>query len=125
MTSKKTSIRDGRNWTNDRVWIDIFPQNILLGTIGNACPKVAIPKIDFMGFVTDWLDMEGYDITKREPELLPCPVCGREAEYYNNDKRTWCVSSILCAECAKVFLSYPTFIDAVEAWNTLPRKEGR
>jgi len=83
---------------------------------------ITVPVDELDRFAEHWLDQRGYDVAKREPELLPCPACGGKVGYSNNDKQTGRVSHIFCTECEKVFLSYPTFNDAAEAWNALPRK---
>lgn len=53
-----------------------------------------------------------------ETTLLPCPLCGGEAETFNpfpNVEGTWCV---LCSECAAATGFEQTEAEAIAAWNT-------
>jgi hypothetical protein len=47
-------------------------------------------------FCLHWLDLQGYDITKPEPEIAPCPFCGGECYTWNPEENEW---SVACHDC--------------------------
>jgi hypothetical protein len=55
-----------------------------------------VTKDDFRTICTQFLDAEGYDVVKREPELLPCPFCGGECYTWNPAENDW---SAACQDC--------------------------
>jgi hypothetical protein len=72
--------------------------------------------------ISDVLDEALNTITKCKLEIAPCPVCGGNVHYNNNDEWADISSNIFCADCNGVSLTYPSFALAVKAWNALPRK---
>ena len=42
--------------------------------------RIATNPQELTRFAKRWLDHEGYDITKRAPEIAPCPFCGGECK---------------------------------------------
>ena len=62
---------------------------------------------DMTGFAKHWLDLQGYDITKRQPEIAPCPFCGHDCEvdvainkhgraFIGEKKQVYCEKDVSC-----------------------------
>ena len=79
-----------------------------------------IPKVELTAFARHWLDLQGYDVTRREPELLPCPFCGGKAHAFTPMGKTWI--SMRCQRCEMITAPYENKIQAIRAWNR--RAEG-
>lgn len=64
-------------------------------------PFEGVKPIDIEGKIfteisTKWLDLQGYDVLKRELELLQCPFCGGECYTWNPAENDW---SVACQDC--------------------------
>ena len=85
--------------------------------------KTIMQDLVFLKQITAWLDQQGYDVIKREPEIAPCPVC--------EDGAMVCEASdgeyVMCLgkRCPIRTFEYLTPGKALEIWNALPRKAGR
>jgi len=49
--------------------------------------------------LVEWLDHEGYDVVKREPEIAPCPFCGGECHSIFDIADDDYPYRIMCTEC--------------------------
>jgi hypothetical protein len=87
----------------------------------NITKPVRLEQGDFMAVVRRYLDNFSYDVVKREPELKPCPVC--ESENTGLNKYSLGEYEPICNDCLIRLMTYSTRERAIEAWNTLPRKE--
>jgi hypothetical protein len=100
------------------------PQMVALFDTSYGKPLNAIVVLadELTAFAQHWLDLQGYDVVKREPELLPCPVCGGKANLVHWDVEEY---YIVCDvnDCPIRTLYYSTAHQAIKAWNVLPRKE--
>lgn len=84
---------------------------------------IDVPVDEFTAFAEHWLEQRGYDVAKREPELLPCPACGSKAQ--PPDENHWKV--IQCISCTnpECEMTGPVYDPDGVKWNALPRKEER
>jgi hypothetical protein len=100
-----------------RYWLELRDNMDVIWDTDDVFVK-AISDEAVTAFAKDWLELQA----KREPEIAPCPVCGGNVHYNNNDEWADISSNIFCADCNGVSLTYPSFALAVKAWNALPRK---
>lgn len=70
-----------------------------------------------------WLDHVGYDMREMDPEILPCPVCGREASVFETDKKGFGYVQCLYPDCYIKTDKYDNASRAIEHWNSLHRKD--
>ena len=103
------------NELNQRVYIIDRRSELLIG----------LDKSDFELACSTFLSFMGYEVKKPEPKLKPCPnpYCGKipkpmvecipERELYR----------IFCPGCSMRGAPKSKKLEAIEAWNVLPRKE--
>jgi len=79
---------------------------------------ITLTQDELTAFARHWLDLQGYDVVKREPEIKPCPNCGYEqAEYREDYGGCWICLNSFCR------LAGPHDDKDGKKWNALPRKE--
>lgn len=79
--------------------------------------KGKVAKSDFRTICAQFLDAEGYDVTKREPEIKACPVCGGKLNI-----RNWSDVRAVCTSCQFAITGYEDEQSLIDAINALPRK---
>ena len=90
----------------------------------NGNNSISLPISDFIDVTKMFFDKQGYDVTKREPELKSCPVCGREAVY--QEMSVLCLEGltrgyIYCPNCGIEQDTVSPKSKALDKWNALPR----
>lgn len=83
-------------------------------------PVICFEKKREIALITQYLDKKGYDVTKREPELLLCPFCGGERCKIKGHSRERYY--VWCNDCYYRSPKCDTRLIAVCLHNALPRK---
>ena len=112
-------MEDNLIFDNEHIWIRTHSGWVSIvhkATFGN----IQIPEADFELACSVFLHLQGYDVTKREPELKPCPVCGGEATKMISPNGYGYVE---CSNCRLRQMDDQPEGLAIEAWNAIPRKD--
>ena len=101
----------------------IIRQNANVALANAEWFRLKVHKWDMVVISKTFLELQGYDVIKREPELKPCPICGNEVEIVNLGTGYYTEYYIRCSNCL-IQTVYREFDKnkAIEAWNALPRK---
>jgi hypothetical protein len=112
-------------WRADDTVLSSSKDNVILKNTRNGeTDKIVIWKHAFTEICLHWLDLQGYDVTKREPEILPCPYCGHDKlTRYNWRFTETKEKAVVCPGCGLTAPSFEELFEAIEAWNALPRKD--
>lgn len=96
------------------------PQMVALfdTSYGKPLNTIVVLADELTAFARHWLDLQGFDVVKREPEIKACPNCGYEqAEYREDYGGCWICLNSFCR------LAGPHDDKDGNKWNSLPRKE--
>lgn len=70
-------------WNGKDIYVEIDKHGLWIGQPDSEDDPVIASKDEFTELCKHWLDLQGYDVTKRQPEIAPCPFCGGKC--YNDE----------------------------------------
>jgi hypothetical protein len=108
-------------WETDELKATLYHDDALIYLKDAYGDIIGCSVDELTAFARHWLDLQGYDVTKRKPEIKACPVCGTEAHSWCEDDEWYYVQcgNITCAIRSDSDISEE---HVIKRWNALPRK---
>ena len=79
------------------VWLGFYPDTNVYGIYSDLSEtEIALDNSDIIEMCKEILEREGYDITKRQPEIAPCPGCKCEVSVRKFGSGEY---QVICGNC--------------------------